>query len=226
MIYTLIILPNYVSLEIILLISRSLKIEGNFSHGLKYGGVSVKKRKYLTQNEIDRLLEASRKGSFPKRDECFIQMCFIHGFRVSELCHLKFSDINLIDKVVHVNRLKSGLKTTHPLLASEIKLLKAWLEERVTWRGCESPWIFLSQKGGPLSRQQVYNMMKKFGSLASIAVSLNPHMLRHSCGYALANRGTDTRLIQDYLGHRNIQHTVLYTSSNHRRFAEVWQKEL
>ncbi|MBN5321990.1 tyrosine-type recombinase/integrase [Serratia marcescens] len=185
----------------------------------------MKKRKYLTQDEIERLLEASRRGNFPKRDECFIQMCFIHGFRVSELCHLKFSDINLTDKVVHVNRLKNGLKTTHPLLVSELKLLNAWLNERATWRGCESPWIFLSQKGGPLSRQQVHKMLKKFGILASIAVSLNPHMLRHSCGYALANRGTDTRLIQDYLGHRNIQHTVLYTSSNHVRFAEVWQKE-
>lgn len=152
-------------------------------------------------------------------------MCFIHGFRVSELCHLKFSDINLTDKVVHVNRLKNGLKTTHPLLVSELKILKAWLKERSTWRDCESPWIFISQKGGPLSRQQAYSMIKKFGSLASIAVSLSPHMLRHSCGYALANRGTDTRLIQDYLGHRNIHHTVLYTSSNHRRFAEVWQKE-
>jgi type 1 fimbriae regulatory protein FimB len=194
------------------------------THGM-FSGVSIlEKRKYLTQNEIDRLLEASRSGNFPKRDECFIQMCFIHGFRVSELCTLKFSDINLTDKVVHVNRLKSGLKTTHPLLSSEIALLKAWLEERVSWRGCESPWIFLSQKGGPLSRQQVHKMLKKFGALASIAVSLNPHMLRHSCGYALANRGTDTRLIQDYLGHKNIQHTVLYTSSNHGRFAGVWQK--
>lgn len=185
----------------------------------------MKKRKYLTQNEIDSLLSASRKGSFPSRDECFIQMCFIHGFRVSELCHLKLSDINLIDKVVHVDRLKRGLKTTHPLIASELRLLKAWLKERQKWRGADSPWVFLSQKGGHISRQQVYKMLRKFGDYARISVSLNPHMLRHSCGYALANRGTDTRLIQDYLGHRNIQHTVLYTSSNHCRFVGVWQKK-
>lgn len=185
----------------------------------------MKKRKYLTQNEIDRLLDTSRAGSFPRRDTCLIQMCFVHGFRVSELCHLQFSDINLTDKVVHVNRLKKGLKTTHPLIESELKLLKSWLKERETWRGADSPWIFISQKGGALSRQQVYKMLRNFGIQASLSVSLNPHMLRHSCGYALANRGADTRLIQDYLGHRNIQHTVLYTSSNHSRFAGVWQKK-
>lgn len=185
----------------------------------------MRNRKYLTQEEINRLLNAAREGSFPKRDECFIKMCFIHGFRVSELCHLRFSDINLIDKVVHVNRLKNGLKTTHPLISSEIKLLNAWLIERLAWRGSESPWIFLSQKGGALSRQQVYKMLKKFGIKAEIAVSISPHMLRHSCGYELANRGADTRLIQDYLGHKNIQHTVLYTSSNPSRFLGVWRKE-
>ncbi|MGP3121113.1 tyrosine-type DNA invertase [Serratia nevei] len=185
----------------------------------------MKNRKYLTQEEINRLLDASRLGSFPRRDECFIKMCFIHGFRVSELCHLRFSDINLVDKVVHVNRLKNGLKTTHPLIRSEIILLEAWLEERLSWRDTDSPWVFLSQKGGALSRQQVYKMLKKFGIKAGIAIPLSPHMLRHSCGYELANRGADTRLIQDYLGHKNIQHTVLYTASNAGRFSEVWRKE-
>ncbi|MTD29415.1 tyrosine-type DNA invertase [Erwinia sorbitola] len=184
----------------------------------------MKKRKFLTQEEITRLLKASRLGTFPRRDECFIKMCFIHGFRVSELCNLTFSDINLEDCVIHVNRLKNGLKTTHPLIESEIILLRKWLKERQNWRGADAPWIFLSQKGGQLSRQQVYKMLRSYGIKAGISITLSPHMLRHSCGYALANKGADTRLIQDYLGHRNIQHTVLYTSSNPERFIGVWQK--
>ncbi|CCG86512.1 tyrosine-type DNA invertase [Erwinia piriflorinigrans] len=186
----------------------------------------MSKRKYLTHDEIKRLLQASRDGTYPVRDECLIKMCFIHGFRVSELCHLTFSDINLEDGIIHVNRLKNGLKTTHPLLKSEVILLRKWLKERLTWRGADTQWVFLSQKAGPLSRQQIYKLMRLYGMEANIPVSLSPHMLRHACGYALADRGADTRLIQDYLGHRNIQHTVLYTSSNSARFVGVWQGEL
>jgi type 1 fimbriae regulatory protein FimB len=185
----------------------------------------LNKRKYLTNEEIKLVLHASRNGTYPRRDECFIKMCFIHGFRVSELCNLTFSDINLEDGIVHVNRLKNGLKTTHPLLKSEIILLRKWIKERLTWRDADTPWVFLSRKGGPLSRQQVYQLLRLYGIQAGIPVSLSPHMLRHSCGYALANKGADTRLIQDYLGHRNIQHTVLYTSSNAARFIGVWQRK-
>ena len=183
----------------------------------------MNKRKYLTQDEINRLLAASRLGRFPQRDECLIKMCFIHGFRVSEICSLTLSDINLTDHVIHVNRLKNGLKTTHPLLSSEVTLLRKWLKERRKWRNNDHPWVFLSQKGRPISRQQVYKLLRIYEKKANIPVSISPHMLRHACGYALADKGADTRLIQDYLGHRNIHHTVLYTASNAGRFLGVWE---
>lgn len=77
-----------------------------------------------------------------------------------------------------------------------------------------------------MSRQQVYNLLRRYGRQAAIPLSLHPHMLRHACGYALADIGVDTRLIQDYLGHRNIQHTVLYTASNAGRFQGVWQRKI
>lgn len=186
----------------------------------------MKKRKYITQDEINRVLQAARNGKYCIRDECLIQMCFIHGFRVSELCRLTLSDINLTDAVIHVHRLKNGLTTTHPVLPVELRLLENWLTLRQRWRNADSPWVFLSQKGGPLSRQQVYNLLRHYGRQARIPLGLHPHMLRHACGYALADIGVDTRLIQDYLGHRNIQHTVLYTASNAARFSGVWQRKI
>lgn len=88
------------------------------------------------------------------------------------------------------------------------------------------PWLFLSQKGGPLCRQAVYSLLKRFGRLAGVDVIAHPHMLRHACGFALADLGADTRLIQDYLGHRNINHTVLYTASNSQRFNEIWSRNV
>ncbi|MBB1585010.1 tyrosine-type DNA invertase [Serratia sp. OS31] len=185
----------------------------------------MSKRKYLTHDEVSRLLSASRQGVHGIRDECLIKICFIHGFRVSELSSLTLSDVDLSSKVIRINRLKKGFSTIHPLLKNEITLLSQWLKQREHWRGAHSEWLFLSQKGGRLSRQQIYNLLKQYGQKADIPVPLHPHMLRHACGYALADNGTDTRLIQDYLGHRNIRHTVLYTASNAARFRGVWQRD-
>ena len=184
-----------------------------------------KTRKYLTYNEIESILVKVSNERHAARNCCLIYMCYVHGFRVSELCQLKLQDIDLVACVINVRRLKNGLSTIHPLVSREVNLLKLWLSERERWRDSDSDWLFLSRKGGPLSRQQFYGLLKKYGELAQLSIVPHPHMLRHSCGYQLANLGTDTRLIQDYLGHRNIQHTVLYTASNSERFRGVWQKE-
>ncbi|EIE5377183.1 tyrosine-type recombinase/integrase, partial [Salmonella enterica] len=83
--------------------------------------------------------------------------------------------------------------------------------------------LFLTVNGEKISRQWIYKLSKKYGKKAGISLEVHPHMLRHSCGYALANQGLDTRLIQDYLGHKNIHHTVHYTASNPARFIRAWQ---
>ncbi|EAW1086283.1 DNA recombinase, partial [Salmonella enterica] len=74
-------------------------------------------------------------------------------------------------------------------------------------------------------RQQFFYILREAGRLAELTIAPHPHMLRHACGYALADKGIDTRLIQDYLGHRNIQHTVRYTASNAGRFHGIWRKK-
>ncbi|MDI3197823.1 tyrosine-type DNA invertase [Serratia ureilytica] len=183
----------------------------------------MSKRKYLSRAEIKRVVEATKCGKYSARDECLMKLCFFHGFRVSELCGLRVSDVNLEDGVIHVRRLKNGFSTTHPILPGEKAIIARWLSERTRWVNAALPWLFLSQKGNRLSRQQAYNLLKHYGSTAGISVPLHPHMLRHSCGFALANYGADTRLIQDYLGHRNIHHTVWYTASNAERFNDIWR---
>ncbi|MEH5155249.1 tyrosine-type recombinase/integrase [Escherichia coli] len=110
----------------------------------------------------------------------------------------------------------------YPLFDAELPALMRWLAVRNRWRDADSDWLFLSQKGGALSRHQVRLLLKRYGELAGVSISAYPHMLRHGCGYALADLGRDTRLIQDYLGHRNIRHTVIYTATNTQRFMNVW----
>lgn len=181
------------------------------------------KRKHLTQDEVAALLQAAKKGAHPERDYCLLTLCFLHGFRASEVRRLRLSDIDLTGRRICIYRLKKGFSTMHPLLDEELTALSAWLEMRSYFLNADSEWLFLSRQGNPLSRQRLYQLISRLGVVAGIGVLAHPHMLRHACGFALADRGVDTRLIQDYLGHRNIRHTVWYTASNARRFHGVWE---
>lgn len=170
------------------------------------------------------LLRSANKGVHASRNYCLILICFIHGLRASEACRLHISDVDLNSKCIHVRRLKNGFTTTHPLLDIEILALKSWISSRSNYLHADSEWLFLSRKGNPLSRQQFYNIISTSGYCSELPLNVHPHMLRHSCGFALANMGLDTRLIQDYLGHCNIRHTVWYTASNAERFFGIWDK--
>ena len=83
--------------------------------------------------------------------------------------------------------------------------------------------FFISERRSPLSRQTAWLMIRDYGRLAGLPVEAHPHMLRHACGFALADQGADTWLIQDYVGHRNIQHIVRYTTTNSARFERLWR---
>lgn len=179
----------------------------------------MKQRKYLSANEVEAMINVVPHGNYYFRDRCLILMCYIHGLRVSEISMLRISDIQ--DGKIFISRLKRGLSTTHPLQEREVEALNFWMGKRNSWLNNDSPWLFLSRHGKAISRQQVYELMKKYGKAANLSVNAHPHMLRHACGFALADHGKDTRLIQDYLGHRNIQHTVLYTASNAARFSSI-----
>ncbi|KAF5041127.1 ISKra4 family transposase ISCep1 [anaerobic digester metagenome] len=125
-------------------------------------------------------------------------------------------------RVLHVARLKKGLSTTHPLRADELRAIKAWLADRAKMKP-DTDSFFVSERRGPLSRKTAWVAIKRYGEAAGLPLPAHPHMLRHACGFALADQGADTRLIQDYLGHRNIQHTVRYTATNPARFEKLWR---
>lgn len=182
------------------------------------------KRKYLTGEEVRSLLNVISMKMLSHRDYCMVSMAFLHGLRVSELTGLKVSDYDSLSKRIYIRRLKGGLSTSHPLLPEESTALEHWLVERENLSGHRSPWLFLSRQGDRLSRQRFYQLLKAYGQKAQLPLPIHPHMLRHACGYSLAERGNDTRLIQDYLGHRNIRHTVLYTAANAARFNGIWLK--
>src|SRR6266849_5945787 len=177
-------------------------------------------RKHLTSIEVDKLLAATKGARNEARDRCLLLLMFRHGLRVSEACGLVLSQVNTESRVLHVARLKAGLSTTHPLRGNEIKAIKAWLADRAKMKP-ETDAFFISERRSPLSRKTAWLAIRTDGERAGLPVDAHPHMLRHARGFALADQGADTRLIQDYLGHRNIQHTVMYTATNPARFERL-----
>ncbi len=182
----------------------------------------MRDRKHLVSAEVEKLMEAAKGSRNAARDRCLLLLMFRHGLRVSEACGLRLSQVDMDSRVLHVARLKQGLSTTHPLRGDELRVIKAWLVERARMKP-ETDAFFISERRSPLSRKTAWLAIRTYGERAGLPVDAHPHMLRHACGFALADQGADTLLIQDYLGHRNIQHTVRYTATNPARFERLWR---
>ena len=174
---------------------------------------------YFDATEMERLLAAAKKTRHGARDHCLVLTMYRHGFRVSELAETRLKDVNLKTGRIWVARLKGSLSTEQPMEGDEIRAVKRYL----TTRRDGLPWLFVSERGTQMTRKGIYNLLIRIGQTAKLDKA-HPHMLRHSCGYYLANRGVDTRTIQDYLGHRNPRHTTRYTRIAGARFEGLWSR--
>jgi type 1 fimbriae regulatory protein FimB/type 1 fimbriae regulatory protein FimE len=164
-----------------------------------------------------RLLKAAQAGRYGHRDSTAFLLAYRHGLRVSELVALRWEQVDLKGGLLHVSRLKNGTPSVHPIRGPELRALR---QLRRNWP--ESPYVFCSERGGPMTGSNVRKLIARYGQLAGIPFPVHPHMLRHACGFKLANDGQDTRAIQLYLGHRNINHTVRYTELAPARFRNFW----
>ena len=185
------------------------------------GAVDGRAKNYLTEAEIENFLKAARKGRHCIRNFAMMLLAYRHGLRVSELINVRMADLDLDTGRLFVRRNKGSLSTSQPLEGDEIRALRRWLRQRTNAPSCNSPLIFLSERG-PMTRQGFNYVCAEVGKRAGLSIKAHPHMLWHSCGFALANKGCDMRLIQDYLGHRNIRHTQLYTRTAAVRFEGLW----
>ena len=174
-------------------------------------------KNFLSEKEIKRLLDAARKNRHGIRDHLLLLMMYRHGLRVIETITLKLSDLNLQEARIWIRRLKNGLSVEHPLEGDELRAIKRYLKTRDD----ALPWLFLSERGQPMTRQSLNYIIATAARRAGLPY-VYPHMLRHSCGFYLANKGYDLRLIQDYLGHRDPKHTVHYTRVAAHRFQNLW----
>ncbi len=179
-------------------------------------------KNFLTEAEMKRFLEAARRGRHGVRDHLLMLLTYRHGLRVSELVDVRMKDLDLDTGRIFVRRKKGSLSTHQPVEGDELRAIRAWLREREQRSDARSPYFFLSERG-PMTRQAINYLAKAIGERARLRFRVHPHMLRHSTGYYLANQGYDTRLVQDYLGHKNIAHTVKYTRTAATRFEGLWR---
>ena len=177
----------------------------------------IRPREHLTEREVEKLIDAAKGNRHGTRDATMILVAFRHGLRASELCELQWSDVEFESGTSYLRRAKGGATGTHPLLGDELRALRALK------RDTKSPFVFVSERGAPLSTSGLAKLIERAGVEASMPLPVHAHMLRHACGFVLANRGTDTRTLQGYLGHRSIQSTVRYTELAPGRFKNLWR---
>jgi site-specific recombinase XerD len=180
---------------------------------------ALRTREYLTENEVDRLMKAAKENRWGHRDATMILAAYRHGLRASELVDLRWDQVDFRAATMHVRRLKQGTPSSHPIMGDELRSLRRLQREQEP----KSPFVFTSERGAPFTSAGFARMVERVGTAAKLTFKTHPHMLRHACGYALANKGHDTRALQAYLGHRNIQHTVRYTELSPTRFKNFWR---
>jgi integrase len=179
----------------------------------------LRTREYLTERELEKLIEAAKVNRWGHRDATMLLVAFRHGLRASELTDLRWDQIDFATATLHVRRVKQGTPSTHPIRGDELRALRRLQREQEP----KSPFVFTSERGAPFSTAGFARMVERAGIEAKLGFKAHPHMLRHACGFALAAKGHDTRALQAYLGHKNIQHTVRYTELAPTRFRDFFR---
>ena len=180
--------------------------------------ISTREREYLRNDEVQAMIRAAKKvGRHGVRNSAIILLMFRHGLRTAELVTLKWTQIDLAGGYIDVHRVKHGHNSVHPLRSPELRALRQIQRD---YTG--TSYVFVSERQAPLSTRSIRHIVARAGELAGMPFQVHPHQLRHGCGYYLAASGHDTRAIQDYLGHKNIHHTVRYTQMSPQRFENFW----
>jgi integrase len=183
---------------------------------LQRPNAELRSREYLTDGEVARLCKAASGNRWGHRDATMILVAYRHGLRASELTDLRWDQIDFGTATLAVRRVKKGSPATHPIRCDELRTLRRLVREQEP----KSPFVFTSERGAPFTTAGFARMVERAGEAAKLGFKAHPHMLRHATGFALANKGHDTRALQAYLGHKNIQHTVRFFTSSVKLFMQ------
>jgi site-specific recombinase XerD len=179
-------------------------------------------REHLTETEMDKLLAALKRNRHGHRDWLIGLLIYRHGLRVSEACDLRWDDLDFTRRTIDVRRLKRSHDSRHYLERQELIGLRV-LQRSYAKRSIKSAWVFVNERSQPFGRMGIGRMIERAGAAAKLPFKVHVHMLRHSTGYALANKGMDTRRLQHFLGHASITNTVRYSAMSPEPFRDIWR---
>lgn len=162
-------------------------------------------------------MKATRKNRHATRDYTLILLMFRRAMRVSEVIKLRWADVDLQHERIFVKRLKNGVDSTQPLSGIELRMLK-----QLRRKNPNSSWVFLSERGAPMSRRNAHAIVAKAGEDAKIGFPAHPHQLRHALGYFMAEKKVPTRSLAAYMGHRSLNNTAKYTALSSNHFNDWW----
>jgi len=159
---------------------------------------------YLTQEEMKRLLKVIDN----RRDKAIFLMAYSYGLRASEVGLLRREDIDFERFKIRITRLKGSISAEYPLRPEVAKALRSYLRTRKD----DSPILFPSRRGLPINRRTLDYLMKKYSEKAGIPQEKRHfHVLKHSIATHLLDAGADIMFVKDWLGHKNIQNTIVYS---------------
>jgi integrase len=172
-------------------------------------------QKYLTPDQVAILIKTARQNTHGLRDALMISLTYHHALRVSELVGMRWNAIDWKRGDIAVNRLKGNKSNRQPLNGNDLRALRALYRDRAS-----DEWMFMGERG-PLTRDGFSKLLRAVANRAGIK-NVHPHALRHACGHALAMKGRDMRLVQEYLGHTNVRNTARYMDGVSARFRGIW----
>jgi site-specific recombinase XerD len=158
---------------------------------------------FLTQDELRQLLKVIRS----KRDKAIFLTAYRHGLRASEIGLLQRADVDAKQGRISIHRLKGSISGMYPMQPDVLKAIRSYLRTRAD----ESPYLFLSKRGVPISRYTLHYLMQTYGEVAGLPSEKRKfHCLKHSIATHLLDAGADLAFVKDWLGHANIQNTTIY----------------
>ena len=197
------------------------KIKTNPCENIKSPKITKSLPKYLTTDEIDKLLNIKLLKPIDYRNKAMLELLYATGTRISELLNLELNNIDFDECIIRVVG-KGKKDRIIPIGNTALNYLNLYINEYRPFilKTKQSNYVFINNNGEKMSRQGFFKILKQIASKSGINKDISPHVLRHSFATYLLNNGADLRVIQELLGHENLVNTEIYSHLGNKKIEE------
>ena len=203
-------------------LKREEKISTNPLDLITSPKVEKKLPKYLTINDVEKILNASdMSNKIGIRDAFILELLYVTGIRVSELTNIKLNDISIVEKKIKI--MGKGSKERIVYYGTRCQeLLNKYLNIRNDFLKQANDYLILSNTGKQISTREIRNIINRLKVKAGIDINISPHTFRHTFATHMLNEGADLRSVQELLGHENLSTTTIYTHLTNEKLRRTY----